>query len=79
MSELAYEGQWVFALWSDDGDLKGLTPRANDAFEWLVENKRGRVDIESYAQPDSQPVAAGHVLIRIYEQHDAALFKTFWL
>ena len=49
-----------------------LSERANDALEWIVENRRGTVDIGSVSKD-------GFVSVVFYDLRDAALFKTFWL
>lgn len=49
-----------------------LSDRANEAFEWAVENRSGPIEFGGVN-------AAGFVYLVFRNEKDAVLFKTFWL
>ena len=73
-----------FHGWQEDCALYGLlceylsgkdtrlSNRANEALEWVVENRSGPVDFGGISED-------GFVYLKFHSQKDAVLFKTFWL
>jgi hypothetical protein len=48
--------------------------RAQDAYDWLMENREGLVNVCHY-----EPRPKTYIHFQLFNERDAVLFKTFWL